>query len=261
MSSPTPRASSPPPPSAPAIDPQDILKNIDVEAVTARFFGDLPVGTDPNRFVAALDERLDGILKPIVVEYLTAGSWDTLEQQVQQAYFAAWGEIRSVDTFARQVEKLGYAREYPALKVGVCRQLYDEMRHFKLYRDFALRLGMQDILEQPAHPSFELQFAYCDTMSEDPLELVFNCQFCCEKWGVVLFTEAAAKADLDPRYRAVLEQILPDEHFHVANGRMAARILARRGETAQRRMLEIAARMLAYNRAAIEIGNQMLGIF
>ena len=248
-------------PTSTAIDPEAILAKIDVEAVTARFFGDLPIGEDANRFVAALDVRLDEILKPIVVDYLTAAPWDTLEKQVEQAYFAAWGEIRSVDTFARQIEKFGYARKYPALKIGVCRQLNDEMRHFKLYRDFAIRLGMQDILEQPAHPSFELQFDYCDKMSEDPLELVFNCQFCCEKWGVVLFQEAAAKSNLDPRYRAVLDQILPDEHFHVANGRMAARILARQGETSQRRMLEIAARMLAFNRAAIELGNQMLGSF
>jgi len=246
---------------AKAIDPKTILQGIDVALVTEQFFGDIPTGTDANRFVAALDKRLDSILAPIVEDYLTSGPWDTLEQQVQQAYFAAWGEIRSVDTFARQIEKLGYAREYPELKVGVCRQLNDEMRHFKLYRDLGLRLGMKDILEQPSHPSFELQFEYCDTMSDDVLERVYNCQFCCEKWGLVLFTNAAAKDKLDSRYRAVIEQILPDEHFHVANGRMAARLLARRGKESQQRMLEIAARMLAYNRAAIEIGNQMMGAF
>ena len=57
-----------------------------------------------------------------------------------------------------------------------------------MYRDCALKLCSEDILKQPANPSFELQFDYCDQVSDDPLELIYNCQFCCEKWAIPLFS-------------------------------------------------------------------------
>ncbi|GBC82751.1 hypothetical protein HRbin10_01883 [bacterium HR10] len=230
-------------------------EGIDIAALRKEFFGDIPVGIDPHRFVALLDKRISEILEAWVDAYLTSGALETREQQLQLVYLSAWGELRSVDTFARQVERMGYALEYPELKLGVCRQLHDEMRHFKIYRDLALRMGGEDVLSQSPHPSFTYQFDYCDQVSEDPLELIFNCQFCCEKWAIPLFTNLAKKAYTNEDLRETLtREILPDEYFHIANGRLAARYLARRGDAQQDRMLDIAAAMMGVNRRAIELG-------
>ncbi len=231
-------------------------EGIDVAALRKEFFGDIPVDIEPNRFVALLDKRISEILEQWVEAYLTGGALETPEAQLHLIYLSGWGELRSVDTFARQVEKMGYALDYPELKLGVCRQLHDEMRHFKIYRNLALRMGGQDILSQKPHPSFAYQFDYCDQVSDDPLELIFNCQFCCEKWAVPLFTNLAKKAYTNEDLRQTLaNEVLPDEHFHIANGRLAARYLAKRGAEQQDRMLNIAAAMMGVNRRAIEMGS------
>ncbi|RMG47184.1 MAG: hypothetical protein D6723_16375 [Acidobacteria bacterium] len=231
-------------------------QGIDVAALRKQFFGDIPIDIEPNDFVKRLDVRISEILEGWVDEYLTSGALESPEAQLHLVYLSGWGELRSVDTFARQIEKMGYAVDYPELKLGVCRQLHDEMRHFKLYRSLALKMGGEDLLAQQPHPSFTYQFDYCDQVSEDPLELVFNCQFCCEKWAVPLFTNLAKKAYTNKSLsRLLTEEILPDEYFHIANGRLAARLLAKRGEEQRDRMLDIAAAMMGVNQKAIQMGS------
>jgi hypothetical protein len=223
------------------------------------FFGDIPVGIEPDDFVQRLDQRLDEILREMVLQNLTGNAWDTVEKQIEACYFNAWGEIRSVDSFARQVRKMG--RQYPVLKVRVAKQAHDEMRHYTMYRDCARRMGGKDILETEPVGEFMAMFDYCDQVSDDVRESVFNNQFCTEKWAIFLFKTSMEKLELHPEFRTTLEQILPDEHFHVSNGREAARMLARDGEEEQARMIQIATAMMAYNRAAQSGGGQRIVAF
>jgi hypothetical protein len=223
------------------------------------FFGDIPVGIDSVDFVGRLDQRLDEILREMVLRNLTGNAWDTTEKQIQACYFNAWGEIRSADSFARQVRQMG--ARYPMLKLRVAKQMHDEMRHYTMYRDCALRMGGKDILETEPVQEFMAMFDYCDQVSDDVRENVFNNQFCTEKWAIFLFKTSMEKLELHHEFKATLERILPDEYFHVSNGREAAMMLAREGEAEQARMIEIATAMMEYNRRAQAGGGQRIVAF
>jgi hypothetical protein len=210
-------------------------------------FSDLPVGIDPSQFVANLDARLDEIIHGGVNEVAGKAPWNTIESQIFACYYSAWGETRSADTFALQVERM--RNRYPVLKLGVSRQLHDEMRHFILYRDCALKLGGQDVLETDPDQiagSLMRMFDFCDRFSDDPREMVFACQFVDERNAIYLFREYMSRTNLHPELQTTLEKIIPDEYFHVSNGRTAARMLAKEGEKAQTRLLEIAGETLYY---------------
>jgi hypothetical protein len=222
----------------------------------ARYFETIDPRSDPKSFVAAMDQRLDGILSQMVKKNLTDFPWNTVEKQIKACTFNAWGEIRSADTFARQISRLG--SDHPHLKLRVSKQLHDEMRHFFLYRDCAIAMGGPDILETEPVEAFMKMFDYCDQVSDDPLELIFNCQFCCEKWAVFLFTQSFTKFELQGVFKQTLKELLNDEHFHVANGREAALLLAERGEGERKRMVEIAEAMMAVNDAAQSGGGERI---
>jgi hypothetical protein len=83
-----------------------------------------------------------------------------------------------------------------------------------------------------------------DTVSTDIVESIFSTQFCSESGAVVNFEEQATK-NLHPALAETVRQILPDEHFHVSIGRIAARILAEEGDAARERMFDLAALMVA----------------
>ena len=110
-------------------------------------FSDLSVGIDPSEFVANLDARLNEIIQSGVKELVATVPWNTIESQLFACYYSAWGETRSADTFATQVEMMG--NDYPILKLGVSRQIHDEMRHFVLYRDCALKMGGERMYSKP----------------------------------------------------------------------------------------------------------------
>jgi hypothetical protein len=220
------------------------------------YFEGIDLRGEPKSFVAALDQRLDQILSGMVKKNLTDLPWDTVERQVTACIFNGWGEIRSADTFARQISRLGF--DYPHLKLRVGKQLHDEMRHFFLYRDCAIKMGGPDIMETEPVEAFMKMFDYCDQVSDDPLELIFNCQFCCEKWAVFLFTQSFTKFELQDVFKRTLKELLNDEHFHVANGREAALLLAERGEGQRKRMIEIAEAMMAVNDAAQSGGGERI---
>ncbi len=217
-----------------------------------RLFDDLPVGVPADQFVAQLEERLDVIMSEgaqLIVQYLP---WDALETQLNTCYFNAWGEIRSVDTFARQVERIG--TRYPDLKHVVVQQMADEMRHFKLYNAAAVKMGGEEVLntspEEKAGSLYRM-FEYCDERcSEDVREQIFSCQFVDERFPLHLFAAVKEVPNLHPEFRRALEQIVPDEKFHVRGvGKMAAEMLAAEGEATQRRLLDLAARILPYTLA------------
>ena len=89
-------------------------------------------------------------------------------------------------------------------------------------------------------------FEFCDHVSKDPREMVFACQFVDERNAIYLFREYMSRTNLHPELKATLEKIIPDEYFHVSNGRTAARMLAKEGIDAQKRLLEIAGETLHY---------------
>jgi hypothetical protein len=222
-------------------------------------FSDLPVGIDPSEFVANLDGRLNEIIQGGVKELVGTVPWNTIESQLFACYYSAWGETRSADTFAKQVEMM--RNDYPILKLGVSRQIHDEMRHFVLYRDCALKMGGVDVLETSATEiagSLMKMFDFCDQVSSDPREMVFACQFVDERNAIFLFRETMSRTNLHPEFRSTLERIIPDEYFHVSNGRTAARMLAKEGEKAQRRLLDIGAKTLHYTITDI-IGSSQAG--
>lgn len=226
----------------------DLLRQGDVR----RIFDDLPVGVSADEFVSALGERLDAIMSEaagFIVEHLP---WDAVETQLNTCYFNAWGEIRSVDTFARQVERIG--ARYPDLKHVVVQQMADEMRHFKLYNAAAVKMGGPEVLntspEEKAGSLYEM-FAYCDERcSDDVREQIFSCQFVDERFPLHLFAAVRDIPDLHPEFKRALDQIVPDEKFHVHGvGKMAAEMLAAEGVEEQRRMLDLAARILPFTLA------------
>jgi len=59
--------------------------DMDLKAVREEFFGDIPVGIEPNKFVGLLDMRISDILEKWVDYYLTGSPWDTLEQQLEKS--------------------------------------------------------------------------------------------------------------------------------------------------------------------------------
>jgi hypothetical protein len=214
--------------------------------VPAEFFSDVRVGSHPDQFVADLDRILDATLSEGVQKLIGPGSWDTVEKQINACYFNAWGEIRSADTFARQIEKMGC--RYPSFKLGVARQLHDEMRHFYLYRDCAIAMGGEDVLktdsDKIAH-SLMAMFDFVDTFSDDPRERAFVCQFVNERYVIFLFRDSMLRYGVHPEFRKTLEAVIPDEYFHVSNGRTAARLLAKEGNRAQERLVELAAETIS----------------
>jgi hypothetical protein len=226
-------------------------QNQEARGLARDLFGDLPLGGDPDAFVARLDERLDELILETTEKIIGYEPWDTPERQLVACALQGWGEIRSADTFARQIMKLGC--EHPELKLLVSRQLHDEMRHYWLYRDCARKMADRDaMLEIPPDPRLIQLFDYFDSVSEDVLEQMFVCQFCSEKAALRLFTVSMNKFDVHPQFRAVLDQIIPDEKFHVSNGRVAARLLAKRGEEAQRRLIDLAAEQMLYTQTALQ---------
>jgi hypothetical protein len=217
-----------------------------------RIFDDIPVGVPADQFLTRLEERLDAIMSEGVQLIVRSLPLERVEVQLNICYFNAWGEIRSVDTFARQVERIG--ARYPDLKHVVVQQMADEMRHFKLYNAAAVKMGGQDVLstspEEKAGSLYQM-FEYCDhRCSEDVREQIFSCQFVDERFPLHLFAAVKDVPNLHPEFHRALEQIVPDEKFHVRGvGRMAAEMLAAEGEAAQRRMLDLAARILPYTLA------------
>jgi hypothetical protein len=214
--------------------------------VPTEFFADVRVGSDPDLFVADLERILDGTLSEGVQKLIGPGSWDTVGKQINACYFNAWGEIRSATTFARQIEKIGF--RYPSFKLGVARQLHDEMRHFYLYRDCAIAMGGEDVLktdsDKIAHSLMEM-FDFVDTFSDDPRERAFVCQFVNERYVIFLFRDSMLRYGLHPEFRKTLEAVIPDEYFHVSNGRTAARLLAHEGPRRQGQMLELTAQTIS----------------
>jgi hypothetical protein len=232
--------------------------SVDIDAMAKQFFGDIPVGIEPQEFVQKMDKRLDELILEGTRQNVNA-IWDTLDRQLIACVAQGWGEIRSVDTFARQLLKMGTTN--PDLKLRVSRQLHDEMRHYKMYRDCAAVMSGRDVVIESA-PEKGLMglFDYFDT-KEDILEEMFVCQFCSEKGALILFSECMAKYELHPDFKAVLEKILPDERFHVSNGKVAALLLAEKGEETQAKMVWLAAESIAYTIAGIEGGSGTLAAF
>lgn len=214
-----------------------------------RLFDDLALELSPADFVNRLEERLDAIMMGgvrMMVEHLP---WDSLQVQLNVCYFNAWGEIRSADTFARQIERIGI--RYPELKLVLARQLEDEMRHFMLFQTAALEMGGVDVLTTSSEEragSLYRMFQYCDERSSDDVrEQIFSCQFVDERFPLHLFEGVKGVPGLHPGFFKALESIVPDEKFHVRRvGRMAAELLAAEGGEAHRRMLDLASRVLPY---------------
>ncbi|RMG51807.1 MAG: ferritin-like domain-containing protein [Acidobacteria bacterium] len=194
----------------------------DKDAVFQMFFADLPTHGTARDVVKRLEERIEGILKENIGRHFQP--LDTLEKQLEMCYFNAWGELRSVDTFAQQIKALG--TRHVDLKRGLCRQIHEEIEHFKYYRQCALQMGGQDMMNLPPPEVSLKMFDYCDSFA-DPLESVITCQFCTEKGAVFWFRAALESSEaLHPDFKATIEKIMPDEYFHVSNGRRAALIYA-----------------------------------
>ena len=208
----------------------------DKDTVYQMSFSDISPDTEPGQLVKRLDDRIQEILQEGVNRFFQP--LDTIEKQLDMCYFNAWGEIRSVDTFARQI--MGLGANHVELKRGLCRQIHEEIEHFKLYRECAIRMGGQDMMTLPPPKASIEMFDYCDQVSPDSLESVLSCQFCTEKGAIVWFKAALEKSpNMDPDFRAVIESIMPDEYFHVSNGRAAALILANQGEEKRVRVVRL----------------------
>jgi hypothetical protein len=213
----------------------------DLKEIRHGWLGPVPVGVDPDRFMEVLEKTLDEIYDEMTRKQTTAPEWNSLENQLFSIYWSAWGEYRSADTFARQVVRVGY--EYPELKVMVARQTSDEMRHYLLYRDCALKMGGKEILHLPK-PNYLRMFDLYDTISEDVVEAIFTDQFVSEKGAIPLFRAQVEHPGGHPEFHTTLEKILPDEYFHASIGRTAGKMLAKQGEEKQARMLDLASIML-----------------
>jgi hypothetical protein len=206
------------------------MKLPDKETVYQGLFADLSTRGTPREVIKRLEERIEGILKENIDRYFQP--LDTMEKQLEMCYFNAWGELRSVDTFALQIKGLG--TNQVDLKRGLCRQIHEEIEHFKFYRNCALKMGGRDVMELPPPQVSLNMFDYCDSFS-DPLESIITCQFCTEKGAVFWFKAALETSDaLHPDFKATIEKIMPDEYFHVSNGRKAALIYAEQEEKRDR---------------------------
>jgi hypothetical protein len=98
--------------------------------------------TGADEFVSNLGGVMAEIYRESARKANARGIWENCESQLRLCAFNAWGEYRSVDTFARQVLRLGYA--YPELKLLVSRQMKEEMRHAEIYRKAAAEMGGED---------------------------------------------------------------------------------------------------------------------
>jgi hypothetical protein len=226
-------------------------QSVDTKKMGEDLFGDIRVGIDPDQFVARLDKRLDDLILETTERMIGYQPWDTPERQLAACVSQGWGEIRSADTFARQIRKLG--TRYPELKLLVAKQLHDEMRHYKMYKDCAIKMAGKDVMaEIPPEPRLMKLFDYFDVVSEDILEEMFVCQFCSEKAALWLFTVSMNKYQIHPDLRTTLEQIIPDEKSHVANGRVATRMLARKGDKTQSRLIGLATEQMIFTYTALE---------
>jgi len=179
---------------------------------------------DPGAFYESLLTELDALRADAVDENRGFGSGRafTRGQLVEWLKFQAWYEREAANFIGSW---LRHTPEDDAF-IGLCRQVADEARHYKLITSHLRKFGetMDDFEPEPEWVAWVVEF-YAD--GDDTLERV-SAHNITGEIGVM-----QAFDDLMPRIpdetRKVIEKIIPDEKFHINLGR---RVVERYATTA-----------------------------
>lgn len=193
------------------------------------------VSTDSvEGYLNDLGERLDRFYRDLV-EPLKEERWSP-QEQLEACYEGTWSEILAVDLVASLIVQLG--PHHLKLKEAFVRHLADEMRHAKIYQEAAHSLAGEEVTDQPPPDNHQELFEQLHQLSDDPLEVSFIGSYCLERILIHLMEARLAQPDLHPELRRVFETIAIDDNFHVAVGRMSGRVVAARGETKRKEILQ-----------------------
>ena len=221
-----------------------------IEEVRREYLADLPLDRSAHEFVSKLDKKLDQAYEEAVDRYYKAPPWDMPGVLLAICCYFAWGEVRSVETFSRQAIELGFDK--PRLRLLLSKQIYEEMVHYQMFREAAIKIGGVDPIKVKQSENLMAMFNSYDVAfgSNDILEKIFYSQFCSER--AVLpsykrFRESMrnSRRGLPPLLDRAFERVLHDEPGHVGVGRLAAWELAERGVVQRQRMIEMAAEIIA----------------
>jgi hypothetical protein len=221
-----------------------------VDEVRREYLAELPLDGSAHDFVLRLDKKLDLAYEQAVDRYYKAPPWDMPGVLVAICCYFAWGEARSVESFSRQAIALGF--EKPRLRLLLSKQIYEEMVHYQMFREAAIKIGGVDPIKVKQSENLMAMFDSYDVAfgSNDILERIFYSQFCSER--AVLpsykrFRESMreSRRGLHPLLERAFERVLHDEPGHVGVGRLAAWELAERGLAQRQRMIEMAADIIA----------------
>lgn len=218
--------------------------------VRQMYLADLHLDGSAHEFVSRLDKRLNMIYDEAVNQYYKAPPWDMPGVLLAITCYFAWGEVRSVESFSRQATELGF--EKPRLRLLLSKQIYEEMVHYQMFREAAIAIGGVDPIKVKQSEALLSMFdAYDEACgTNDILEKIFYSQFCSERavlpsYKRIRESMRGSKRGLHPLLERAFERVLHDEPGHVAVGRLAAWELAERGIDQRKRMIEMAADIIA----------------
>jgi hypothetical protein len=138
------------------------------------------------------------------------------------------------------------------LRLLLSKQIYEEMVHYQMFREAAIAIGGVDPIKVKQSEALLSMFDAYDQAcgTNDILEKIFYSQFCTERavlpsYKRIRESMRGSKSGLHPLLERAFERVLHDEPGHVAVGRMAAWELAERGIDQRKRMIEMAADIIA----------------
>lgn len=221
-----------------------------VEEIRLEYLADLSLNGSSHEFVSKLDKRLTKAYEESVERYYKAPPWDMPGVLLAITCYFAWGEVRSVETFSRQATELGF--EKPRLRLLLCKQIYEEMVHYQMFREAAIEIGGVDPIKIKQSPALMSMFDAYDNAcgSDDVLEKIFYSQFSSERAVIPSYKRfresmKGSRRGLHPLLERAFDRVLHDEPGHVAVGRLAAWELAERSTSQRERMIDMAADIIA----------------
>ena len=218
--------------------------------IQREYFNDISIDGPSHKFVSILDKRLNQVYEDAVERYYKDPPWDMPGVLLAICCYFAWGEARSVESFSRQAMELGFDK--PRLRLLLSKQIYEEMVHYQMFREAAIKIGGVDPMKVKQSENLMAMFDSYDVAggANDILEKIFYSQFCSERAvlpSYKCFRESMRKSrrGLHPLLDKAFERVLHDEPGHVGVGRLAAWDLAERGSDQRQRMLTMASEIVA----------------
>src|SRR5205085_6546435 len=143
-----------------------------IEEVRREYLADLPLDRSAHEFVSKIDKKLDQAYEEAVDRYYKAPPWDMPGVLLAICCYFAWGEVRSVETFSRQAIELGFDK--PRLRLLLSKQIYEEMVHYQMFREAAIKIGGVDPIKVKQSENLMAMFNSYDVAfgSNDILEKI-----------------------------------------------------------------------------------------